>query len=210
MPRFVGCVLLVLAAARLVPAQPPPIPIAPAAKASDNPDPTVLIFLAQQLFSGEEFEPALRQISRAGLDTRISSVDTSVAVSMTQVVVKPDLALRDARAADFAGLVLIGGSGIALYWDDSVLQAKCREFAAAGRVVAAIGIAPVTLARAGILKGHKATVFHERTAIGWLKDRGAKFSFRELVVDRKIITASGADQAKAFGRAVADAVLRGK
>ncbi len=167
----------------------------------------MLIFLPQQLFSGEEFEPALGQLSLAGLQTRIASSDTGVAVSMGEILVKPDLALLDAQVADYAGLVLIGGSGAALYWSDSLLQARCREFAESGRVVAAIGIAPITLARAGVLKGRKATVFHERSAINWLKESGAEFSFRELVTDRNIITAAGEEQARDFGKAVAAAVL---
>jgi protease I len=208
--RAISYILLVIAAATPVFGQPPPIPISPKPRSPGKPDRTVLIFLPQRLFSEEEFEPALRQLSLAGLQTRIASSDTGVAVSMGSVLVKPDLALLDAQVADYAGLVLIGGSGAALYWGDSLLQTRCRMFAESGRVVAAIGIAPITLARAGILKGRKATVFHERTAIGWLKESGAKFSFRELVADRNIITAAGDEQARAFGKAVAAAVLSAK
>ena len=206
--RAIGCILLVIAAAAPAFGQPPPIPIGLKPGPPGKPERTVLIFLPQQLFSGEEFEPALGQLSLAGLQTQIASSDTDVAVSMSQVLVKPDLTLHDAQVTDYAGLVLIGGSGAALYWSDSLLQARCREFAESGRGVAAIGIAPITLARAGVLKGRKATVFHERSAIGWLKDGGAKFSFKELVADRNIITATGAEQARAFGKAVAAAVLR--
>ncbi len=187
--------------------QPPTIPISPKPVPPGKPDRTVLIFLPQQLFSEEEFEPTLRQLSLAGLQTQIASSDTGVAVSMGQILVKPDMALPDVQVADYAGLVLIGGSGAALCWGDSLLQTLCREFAESGRVVAAIGIAPITLARAGVLKGRKATVFHERSAIGWLKDGGAKFSFKELVADRNIITAAGEEQARDFGKAVAAAVL---
>jgi len=201
---------LVIAAAAPAFGQPPPIPISPKPGPPGRPDRTVLIFLPQQLFSSEEFEPALRELSLAGLPTRIASSDTGVAVSMGQVLVKLDLALRDVQVADYAGLVLIGGSGAALNWGDSLLQARCREFAASGRVVAASGIAPITLARAGVLRGRKATVFHERSAIGWLREGGAKFSFRELVTDRNIITAAGAEQAHPFGEAVAAAVLSDK
>lgn len=210
MLRAVGCILLVIAAAAPVFGQPPPIPISPKLSPPGKSDRTVLIFLPQRLFSSEEFEPTLRELSLAGLQTRIASSDTGVAVSMGQVVVKPDLALRDVQVADYAGLVLIGGSGAAITWGDSLLQTRCRQFAESGRVVAAIGIAPITLARAGVLKGRKATVFHERSAIGWLKESGARFSFRELVTDRNIITAANAEQAHAFGRAVAAAVLAAK
>jgi protease I len=207
MHRLIGCILFVIVAATPAFGQPPPIPVDHAAARRGESGRTVLIFLPQQLFAGDEFETALRRMSRAGIETRIASADTGVAVSMSRVIVKPDIALLDAQVADYAGLVLIGGSGAALYWDDSLLQARCREFAGSGRIVAAIGIAPITLARAGVLKGRKATVFPERSAIGWLKGNGAKFSFRKLVTDRNIITAAGAEQARAFGEAVAAAVL---
>jgi len=205
--RIAGYILFAVVLAATALGQPPPIPVSPKPAPPGKPARTVLIFLPQRLFAEDEFEPALRQLSLAGLQTRIASSDTSVAVGMGNVLVKPDLALRDANVTDCAGLVLIGGSGAALYWDDSLLQARCREFAESGRVVAAIGIAPITLARAGVLKSRKATVFHERSAIGWLKESGAKFSFRELVTDRNIITAASAEQARAFGRAVAVAAL---
>jgi protease I len=124
------------------------------------------------------------------------------------LVVRLDLALRDANAADYAGLVLIGGSGAALYWDDSLLQARCREFAANGKVVAAIGIAPVTLARAGVLKGRSATAFRDRAVVDWMRKAGAKYCFKGVVTDRNLITAESSEQARAFGQAVADAVLK--
>jgi len=210
MHRTAGCLLFAAVLAATALGQPPPIPISPKPGPSGRLDRTVLIFLPRQLFSGEEFEPTLAQLAKAGLQTRIASSDTDVAVSMNQVLVKPDLALRDANVADYAGLILIGGSGAALYWRDSLLHARCREFAEAGRVVAAIGIAPITLARAGVLKGRKATVFRERSAIGALKEEGAEFSFKGLVADRNIITAASSEQARAFGKAVARAVLNTK
>lgn len=207
MHRTAALVLIAAGLAAAALGQPPPIPISPRPGLPDNPDRAVLVFLPQQLYSSEEFEPTLAQLTKTGLQTRLTSADTGVASSMSQVIVKPDVALREANVGDYAGLVLIGGSGAALYWRDSVLHARCREFAESGRVVAAIGIAPIALARAGVLRGRKATVFRDRSAINWLKEEGARFSFKEVVVDRNIVTAVSAEQAQAFGRAVAAAVL---
>jgi protease I len=169
-----------------------------------------VVYLPQQLFNEQEFDPVLGRFARAGVRTLIVSADSGVAVSMSQLIVSLDLALRDVDVADFAGLVLIGGSGAALHWDDSLLQARCREFAASGKIVAAIGIAPVTLARAGVLKGKKATAFSDRATVEWLRKAGARFSFAGVVVDRNIITAASLEQAHAFGQAVAGAVLKGR
>ena len=172
---------------------------------------TVLVFLPQQFFSDDEYEPLVRHLDMAGLRVKVTANETTPASSMSrdnQLVVKPDLALRDVRVEDFDGLLLVGGSGAALYWDDSLLQARCRDFDAADKVVAAIGVAPITLARAGVLAGRKATVFYDRSAIGFLKEKGCRYSFRPVVTDRNIITAQSAEYVGPFGRILSAAVLR--
>ena len=210
MHKTAGCVLSIGVLAVMAFGQPPSIPVEPAPAPAGTPNRTVLIYLPQQLFNEQEFEPALRRLSLAGIETRLVAADSGVAVSMSQLVVRLDMALRDVNVADYAGLVLIGGAGAALHWDDSLLQARCREFADNGKVVAAIGIAPVTLARAGVLKGRRATMHRDRAAINWLKQAGARFSFRGVVADRNLITAESAEQARDFGSAVARAVMNAK
>jgi protease I len=210
MHKTAGRILSIAVLAAAAFGQPPPIPVQPAPAPAGAPARTVLVYLPQQLFNEQEFEPALRRISLAGVETRLAAADSGVAVSMSQLVVRLDLALRDVNVTDYAGLVLIGGSGAAVYWDDSLLQTKCREFANSEKVVAAIGIAPVTLARAGVLKGRRATVFRDRTTVDWLRQAGAKYSFNAVVADRNIITAASSDRARDFGQAIADAVLKAK
>ena len=210
MPKTAGYILFVVVLAATAFGQPPTIPVEPARVPAGATGRTVLVYLPQQLFNEQEFEPTLRGLSLAGVETRLAALDSGVAVSMSQLVVRLDLALCDINVADYAGLVLIGGSGAAVYWDDSLLQAKCREFADNGKVVAAIGIAPVTLARAGVLKGRSATVFRDRTTVDWLRQAGAKYSFNGVVADRNIITAASSEQARAFGQAIANAVLKAR
>jgi len=208
MHKTAGCILSIVVWTVAAFGQPPPIPAQPAPAPAGASGRTVLVYLPQQLFNEQEFEPALRRISMAGVETRLAAADSGVAVSMSQLVVRLDLALRNVNVADYAGLVLIGGSGAAVYWDDSLLQAKCREFAGSGKVVAAIGIAPVTLARAGVLKGRSATAFRDRAVVDWMRKAGAKYCFKGVVTDRNLITAESSEQARAFGQAVADAVLK--
>ncbi len=207
MRRTTGCILFAVVLAAAVAGQPPVIPAEPAPLSSSTGTRPLLVYLPQQLFNEQEFEPALRRISQAGVRTLLVSADSSVAVSMSQLIVSLDLALRDVKVEDYSGIAIIGGSGAALHWDDSLLQARCREFAASGKVVAAIGIAPVTLARAGVLTGRRATAFRDRATVDWLRQAGARYSFRGVVADRNIITAASSDQARAFGSAVAKAVL---
>jgi len=169
---------------------------------------SVAVFIAPRLYQDEEFDPIVRQLTRAGFAVVTVSVETTAVQSMDGYLVKPKQALRDVRPSDYAALVLIGGSGITVLWDDSLLHAKCREFAAAGRVVAAIGIAPIALARAGILKGRRATVVRDISAIGLLRAQGCRYSFNRVVTDGTIVTAASAVSAKPFARAVIQALRR--
>ncbi len=184
--------------------------IAPARLAAEaapgRPDQRVALFLARQFFSDEEYEPLARRFERAGLPVALLSVDTGVIVSASRVILNADLALKEASADSFAALVLVGGPGMVLHWDDELLHGLCREFAAAGKPLAAIGIAPVALARAGVLKDRRATVFLERPAVAELRAAGARHSFRTLVSDRNIITAAEARRAADLGLAVVRAV----
>ena len=203
-------ILLTLMALLLpVAAQPPLVP-----NETENAHPagvgnTVLVFLPQQLFSSDEYEGVTRTLARSGVYFKLVAPDSGVCAGLSGVVVMPDFALADARPADFAGIVLIGGPGHNLYWDDSLLHARCREFEAAGKVVAAIGIAPITLARAGLLAGRHATVASDPYAVKFIREKGARYRFKPVEVDGRVVTASDATQARDFARAVAKLVRSG-
>jgi protease I len=198
-------VTLVLSIAVAASGQPYPAPdSAAAAYRPADPARAVALFVPQQFFADDEYEPLARRFANAGLQVAVVSADTGVAVSTGHLILNPALSLGQLRAEDFAALVLVGGPGMVLHWGDSLLHERCREFSAAGKTVAAIGIAPITLARSGVLKGRTATVYNDRAAVAELKSAGARHSFRTLVNDRGIITAAGASRAGA----VADAVAR--
>jgi protease I len=74
----------------------------------------------------------------------------------------------------------------------------------AGKVVAAICLGPLTLAKAGVLAGRKATIFPDRKAIQTLRDCGGIYSAEPVVVDGSIVTADGPESAGPF----TDAVIR--
>jgi protease I len=73
-----------------------------------------------------------------------------------------------------------------------------KYFHASAKVVAAICLAPVVLARAGILKGKKATFFNSPISLGEMKAGGAVLVDKAVVTDSRIITANGPAAAKEF------------
>lgn len=169
---------------------------------------TVLVFVPQSLFNDEEYDAVTSQLSRAGLRVVTASTDTIAAESMDGLLIKPEQSLAAVDPASYAALIIIGGSGAVLYWEDSLLHARCREFASAGRLVAAIGIMPVALAKAGLLSGKRATVFPDRHAVRFLKDGGARVTLNDIVTDGNILTASRARVARSLARHIARRLSR--
>ncbi len=75
---------------------------------------------------------------------------------------------------------------------------------AAGKIVAAICIAPSVLAHAGLLRGVRATAFSSQHDD--LLAHGALWTGDPVTVDGAIITGNGPSAARDLGMAVADAL----
>ena len=85
-----------------------------------------------------------------------------------------------------------------------IFAGACKCFASniTYKIIAAICIAPVTLANAGILNGKKATVFP--SGKNDLIRNGAKYTGDSVTVDGNIITANGPMAAEAFGKKIVE------
>ena len=101
-------------------------------------------------------------------------------------------------------MVFVGGPGARTYFDDSNAFSVARDAYEADLIVGAICIAPAILAGAGLLADKRATVFD--TEVRALRSGGAHYEGPGVVIDGKLITASGPDQALAFGKALVRAL----
>ena len=72
------------------------------------------------------------------------------------------------------------------------------------KLLAAICFAPVTLARAGVLDGKRATVW--KSEKGQLTAAGAEYVAERVVTDGKLITGDGPTAAETFGKALVKAL----
>jgi len=109
------------------------------------------------------------------------------------------------RTEDFDALVFVGGPGTAKNLENQDLHKMASDFVKTGKVLAAICIAPVLLAKAGLLSGKKATVWSgpmDKTAIKILKEEGALYQEKDLVVDNNLVTANGPAAANKFAEAL--------
>ena len=113
--------------------------------------------------------------------------------------VKVDGTLDDADPADYDGLLLPGGvmNPDKLRRLESV-QKFVRHFFDEGKPVAAICHGPWTLIDAGVVRGRKVTSYGSIQED--LKNAGAEWSDREVVVDGNLVTSRKPDDIPAFNR----------
>jgi protease I len=179
------------------------------AEGGENAKP-VLVLVAARDFSFEEFQPVVTGLRNTGLKIAVAASDSLRAQATDDSVVIPDLALRDVDPAAYSGLVVVGGIGSVLYWNDSLVLGLVRSFAEGNRrVLAGIGVGPVLLAKAGVLRGRRATAYADLRAVRFLAEGGAEYVNREIVSDGLIVTASGAAAAGKLVQAVARALTAG-
>lgn len=166
---------------------------------------SVLMIIAKQNFRDEELAEPRSVLEGAGAKVTVASSAIQESVGMLgRVRATPDLTLKEVSVADYDAVIFVGGTGASEYWDDPTAHQIAKDAHGAGKLVCAICIAPVTLARAGLLEGKKATVFSSES--GQLKRHGADYTGASVERDGNIITADGPQSATAFGNAVRDAL----
>lgn len=106
---------------------------------------------------------------------------------------------------NFDRVCFIGGPGAVAMADDAIAQHLTRSIVRSGKPLGAICIAPTILAKGGVLKGGKATVWDDGkgTQIDLLERCGAFYADVPVVVDGLIVTGNGPEAAVEFGKTFA-------
>jgi protease I len=165
---------------------------------------SVVMIIAQDNFRDEELLQPRSILEDAGVVVKLASSKTKEATGMLGARVMPDMTLEDINVQDYDAVIFVGGSGASAYWDDPLAHKIASEAYSSNRIIAAICIAPVTLARAGLLKGKKATVWTSEA--GKLESEGAIYTSAVVQKDGNIITASGPVAAVEFGKQILKAI----
>ncbi len=106
--------------------------------------------------------------------------------------------LDEVDADEYAILVLPGGAAPAVVRKEPKALEIARTFFALGKPVAAICHGPQILISAGLLQGRRATCC--KSVAEELKEAGALYEDREVVVDRKLVTSRQPADLPAFMR----------
>jgi protease I len=123
---------------------------------------------------------------------------------MQDAVVTPDITIQDAKAGDFDAVLLVGGTGSSSLWHNGAVHSLLNESSSSGKIVAAICLAPVTMANAGLLEGKTATAYP--SAGDFLTWKGATYTNTSVVRAGNIITANGPEAAEEFARMLEQAL----
>jgi len=167
----------------------------------------ILFVIAQNNFRDEEYLVPKEIFEKNNIEVVTASITTGPATGMLGAIVNPDIAVKDGNIADYDAVVIAGGQGAPMLAEHDEVINLVKEAESKGKVIAAICIAPIILAKAGILEGKKATVFSFEDHINTLKSNGAEYVDEVVVVDGRIITGNGPDAAEEFGNEIARLLL---
>jgi len=157
----------------------------------------VLMVVAPQNFRDEEYQKPRQVLEQAGFEVEVASKGVSEAGGMFGAKATVDKDISQVNVDDYSGVVFVGGTGAAVYFEDETALTLAKTAFEKGKVVGAICIAPSILANAGILTGKKATAFSSEQAN--LTAKGAQYTAEAVTVEGKIITANGPQAAQEFG-----------
>ena len=170
-------------------------------------DKKILMIVAPDKFRDEEFSHPREIFLKEGAIVTVASNSLGEAKGMFGARVCVDQLISKVNYNDYDCIVIAGGSGSPKYlWDDNNLLGLIANAHKNGKLVAAICLSGVVLARAGILKGIEATVYRTAESMEEYAKHGVKYTQKNVVKSGKIITADGPAAAREFGNTIVEAL----
>jgi len=186
------------------PSPPPTSPPPPATHAAKQAPPStpvagaksVLMVIAQKGFRDEELLTPKKAFEGAGYAVTVVAPTTGSATGTSGASVIPDGTIAAADPGEFDAVIFVGGPGASALFEDADAHRLAREAVDGGKVVGAICLAPSILARAGLLKGKRATVWESESKA--LESGGATYTGESVTVDGKLVTGNAPEAAARF------------
>ena len=163
----------------------------------------VLMVVPFTQFRDEEYLEPRKILEAVGASITVASGSVRRCYGLNGARVDATIAIADAKSENFDALVICGGPSVPeFFWNDKKLAELAAAMSAAGKVVAAISLSTVVLAKAKLLSGKQATVYFLPQAIQELKTAGATYVSGPLVILDKLIMAEGPGESIRFGQAI--------
>jgi protease I len=159
-----------------------------------------LLIIAQKNFRDEEYLEPKAALEKAGIQITTASSSRGIAVGKLGLKITPDLILSQVNVADYDAILFIGGPGCAEYFENPTAHKIAQAAVSLDKILGAVCAAPEILARAGILRGKKATMYADT---GVLAQFGATYTGKAVEIDGNLITATGPASSKPWGEIIA-------
>lgn len=165
----------------------------------------IVMVIAFNEFRDEEYFLPKEILEQAGLEVKTASNKSGTALGADGGHVPVDYLVGELDVNNFDAIVFVGGPGCLVNLDNENSYRLAKEAQAGNKILAAICISSVILAKAGVLKGKQATVWSgplDKSAIKILEQNGAAYKPESVVVDGNIITGEGPAVAEKFAEAI--------
>ncbi|MFH1541380.1 MAG: DJ-1/PfpI family protein [Elusimicrobiota bacterium] len=159
----------------------------------------VVMVIAKNGFRDEEYFQPKEILTKAKIEVITASSSDGTAKGMLGAAQNIDITIDEIDAKNYDAIIFIGGIGATEYFENEQAYKIIQETISSKKILGAICIAPVILAKVGVLKNKKVTVFSSKSEINEIKKYGANYTGKNVEVDGSIVTASGPDAAKQFG-----------
>lgn len=173
----------------------------------------ILMIIAHRNFRDEEYFIPLDIFRRKGFEVITASSKRGLALGVLGGEAEVDVDIKKAEAEDFDAAVFVGGDGAQEYFESETAHGLARDFNDAGKMVGAICIAPVILAKAGILKNQIAAVWQsplDKTGPKALAEGLCRISEQAVEKSGNIITANGREASEEFALKIAEDLVKRK
>ena len=161
---------------------------------------SVVFVIPSKDFRDEELIDVRKGLESKGAKTVVASTISDSVAGMLGAKVKPDGLLKDIKVKNFDAVVFVGGTGSSELWDNKDAQKIAKQAAENKKVVAAICLAPMILAKAGLLNKCAATISPSLKAE--FEKMKIKYSSKPVEVCGMFITASGPEAVAEFTKAI--------
>lgn len=160
----------------------------------------VLMIIAPERFRDEELFVTQEELEKAGHKIVIASTTKGKCPGSRGGFAFATLSLSEVKTKKYDAVVFVGGGGSKIYFNNVDALRIAKETYDQGKVIAAICLAPVVLANAGVLQNKLATV--AGTEAKTIESKGAIYTGPGVTIDRNIVTANAPKASRLFGQKV--------
>ncbi len=165
----------------------------------------IAMIVAFKDFRDEEYFIPKEIFENVGIKVETVSSEAGTAQGSKGGETLADLILEDLNPEEYNAVIFIGGQGAAGYMGNKEIARIAQRAVNENKVIGAICIAPAIVAKTGILKGKRATVWSsplDKSMVKILEASGVIYEAKYVVVDGKIVTGNGPKAAKEFAEAI--------